>query len=264
MSGINSLNDYIASNKQNIGITKTATRTTVGLAPYSLIDLAGSPGAGVLAGANTAAGGIVDDTFAGIPPINAFAASGIGSLTRLYASWDVTGVLSLYDRIYVAGPYPFNTDTTLAGQPSYAARLPGGSYNDLELWFEAVTAFTGNPSIEVNYLDQGGAAGDTGAIALGFAPTVGRMFQLPLAAGDSGLQQTTRIRGTVATVGTFNIAVMRPLGSARIDLVGQSKNFDMLQLGQPQVFAASALHLVATPDSTSSGHPYVRAQVANL
>jgi hypothetical protein len=141
--------------------------------------------------------------------------------------------------------------------------VPGGNYSGLELWIEAATAFTGNQTVQINYLDQGGEAGDTGAIATGVAPILGRMLMLPLAAGDSGLQGITRVRSSVSTAGTFNVHIMRWLWGCRINAANQGAMDNLLRTGLSQIFPTSALRHVVTADSTATGLPALRLEVVD-
>lgn len=63
----------------------------------------------------------------------------------------------------------------------------------------------GSQSIAVTYTNQDGVTGrTTGTIAAtGVAPIVGRMLQLPLQAGDTGVQKIESVTSTVSTAGTF-------------------------------------------------------------
>lgn len=248
---------------QRIEMVRTAVRTSVAAIPFSVFDLAGSPGAGVLAGSNTANGLVPTDATTGCPVITAFTGANTGYVTRLEASNTVSCRVALYDCLFKAGAYAFNAATTLASQPSYSGRDPSGVYNNTELWLECVTAFTGNQSIRVEYLDQGGAAGDTGTIATGIAPIVGRMLRLPLAAGDTGISRVNVVTSTISTVGTFNVLVLRRLGEARVRVANDQivQGFDLT--GIPKVYADSALMMLVRADSTSTGLPELVVDVAN-
>jgi len=154
------------------------------------------------------------------------------------------GRYMLYDRLFHAGAYPFNAAVVLASQPSYASRVPGGSYAGLRIWFETVSNFTGNPTVTVTYTNEAGATGHTATFALGGAPTVGYMFELPLQAGDYGVQKIESVTGTIATVGTFNIIVMRRLFREHYGhrpLNGTPPRQWMDRLGMPQIFGDSCL-----------------------
>lgn len=257
---INSRDDYIAATKSQIVYQKTASRTSVASVPFSVFDQAGNPGAGTLAIGNTANGTVPTAATAGYPLLRTAAA--IPYLSTVVFRSSVACWIDLYDCLFSAGAYAFNADVTLATQPSYAGRVPSGT-KTLELWIEAVTAFTGNLSVQVNYLDQDGNAGDTGVYATGAALIVGRMALLPLAAGDSGLQRVERVRGTVASAGTFNVHVMRWLWGGRVNAANAGDEDSLLKTGMPRIYDTSALRAVITADSTASGLPSLRAVIAD-
>lgn len=258
---ITSLDGYIASAKQHIVWAKSATRTTVAGVPFTVFDIAGNPGAGTLAIGNTTSGTVPTDAVAGYPVIAAI--NQIGYITRVDAGWSVAGRILVFDRLFAAGAYSFNADVTLASQPSYASRVPGGNYSGLELWVEAVTAFTGTPSFQINYVDEGGASGDTGVVAAPAALTLGRCYQLPLASGDSGVQRIDRVRCTVATAGSFNVMVLRRLVTIPVLLAGASNVLDLLGTGMPRIYADSALYVLLQATGTSSGIPEVSIEIAD-
>lgn len=251
---------------QRVRIFKTATRTSVALFPFSVFDLAGDPGAGVLAGTSTTAGVVPDDTTAGTPIINAFGGSNQGYITRVEASSPVACRLGIYDLLWKGGAYAFNANVTLSAQPSYSARCTFDGvtdYKGTEIWLEAVTAFTGNQSIRVQYLDQDGNAGDTGTIGTNVAPIVGRMYKVPFGSGDTGIQRVDVVTSTFSTVGTFNVLVMRKLWEGRIKLANDQIVHGPDLTGMPQVHASAALTLVVTADSTATSTPEVVIDIAN-
>jgi len=252
--------EYLGASKQVITWNKTAARTTVAAVPFSLFDVAGNPGAGTLAVGNTANGVVPTDATNGYPAINTI--TGTGQLTNVNFANTVASRLALYDRVFSAGAYAFNANTTLASQPSFSGRVPNTDFKGLELWIEAATAFTGNLSVQINYLDQDGNAGDTGVVATGAALIIGRMMRIPLAAGDSGISQINQVRGTVATVGTFNVHVMRKLWEGRVLTANGGDRHNLYRIGIPQVYDTSALFVVCTADSTSSGLPTVDIEIS--
>lgn len=235
-------------------IVKTASRTAVAAIWFSVFDLAGSPGAGTLAGTSTAAGVVPTDATVGCPLINAFTGANTGYLTGVDFDSSVACKLRLYDMLFKAGAYAFNAAVTLAAQPSYSSRIPSADYKGTQIWLETVTAFTGLQSIAVTYTNQDGTAGrTTGTIATGVAPTLGRMLQLPLQAGDTGVQKIDSVTSTVATVGTFNVLVLRRLWSGRIGIANDGGNHGPDITGLPIVFADSALIALVAADSTATG-----------
>jgi hypothetical protein len=258
---IGTLDNYINATKMMLTWMKTGTRTLVAASPYTIFDIAGAPGAGTLAIGNTANGIVPVDTDAGYPIISSFGGAN-GYLSRFDFGSTVACRMAVYDRLFAAGAYAYNADTTLASQPSFSGRVPNTNYNGLQLWTEQVTVGTGIQHVEINYLDQDGNAGDTGDITQITTMPVGRMWQMPLAAGDSGISQITRVRGTTATVGTFNVMVLRPLWLGRVRLANDGDIHDFLKTGLVQVYDTSALYVVLWADSTAVGLPYMTMQVA--
>lgn len=261
MALIASLNDYLASTRQRIELTRTGARTTVATGWFSTLDVAGYPGAGTLAGANTANGVVPNDTTAGCPPING--STGNWYLSKVEFGSTVACRIIVADLLFKAGAYAFNTNTALTSQPSYSARVLG-DYKNTEIWAEQVTTATGSQTVNVTYTNQDGTAGrTTGAVGIGAAPTVGRCWQLPFQSGDSGVQKIENVVGGTATAGTFNVSVLRPLWSARVGAVNVGDVHDMLKTGMPQLTGSSALVMLVCPDSTSLGIPGVMLEVAN-
>ena len=260
---ITSYDGFIASAKQYVSLAKTASRTSIAASWFTVFDQSGNPGAGTLAGASTAAGVVPTDATAGCPTISF--STGTGYLAQVDFGSSVACRMKIFDMLFKAGAYAFNANTTLAAQPSYSSRVPGGTdFTDTQIWLEAVTAFTGNLSIAVTYTNQAGTtARTTGTVALGTAPTVGRMIQLPLQAGDTGVQKIESVTGTVATVGTFNILVLRPLWSGRCKIANDGDVHDLSKTGMPVLFSDSALMLAVNADSTATGIPEIELVIAS-
>jgi hypothetical protein len=258
---ITTLDGLIAAQKHTVSWMKTSTRTTVAVTPFTTAGVAGNP-VGTLNVGNTAAGVVPTDDGTEAPLLPAFAATPY--ISKIIYGSTVACTMRLYDRVFAAGAYTYNTDTTLDAQPDFSGRYQ--SPIGLELWFEAVTAFTGVPTINVDYLDQDGNAGNTGAFACISGSILGRMCRIPLAAGDSGIFGTegiVRVRGTVASGGTFNISVMRPLWAGRVPVAGFTGVDDFLKTGLPQIYPTSCLWVVLETDSTAVGLPYMNIQIAD-
>jgi hypothetical protein len=258
------IDQYVAAAKQKIAFMKTAVRTSVAAMPFSVFDIAGNPGAGSLAVGNTVNGIVPDDSIAGNPVINAFGGGAVGYLSGVEFGSTVACRLLLFDRVFSCGSYAFNASQVLSSQPSFVSRLPNSDYKGLELWAEAATACTGNLAVTVTYTNSDNTPGQTtGAVGIAAAPTLGRMWQLPLQAGDKGIKMIESVTGTVATVGTFNVHIMRRLWQGRVPSVAAGDLHDLLKIGLPQVYADSALYLVVIADSTSTGIPELFLEIAN-
>lgn len=256
-----SLDGYIGSSKQRLTWMKTGTRTLVAAMPYTVFDIAGSPGAGALAIGNTANGVVPTDAIAGYPVIGTFS-GGYGYLSKVEFGSSVPCCFDVYDRLFAAGAYAVAADVSLSSQPSFAGRIPT-NYCGLQLWIEGVVVSVGVPNVQINYLDQDGNAGDTGVVATVSNLPVGRMFQMPLAAGDNGIQQITRVRVTVSTgSGTINVMVLRPLWFGRVVTANGGDCHDLLKTGFPRIYEDSALYTVLYADSTAVGLPDISMQIA--
>jgi hypothetical protein len=261
---ITTLDDYIGAAKQRVTIIKTATRPTILVIPFSMMDIAGSPGASPLAVGNTANGIVPTDLAANYPILNDFGVGNTGYLSGVDFANTVACRLAVFDTIFSAGAYPFNANVTLASQPSYSSRVIAGDYKGLELWMEAASSFVNSQTITVTYTNQDGVTGQTtGAIATGVNPTIGRMLQLPLQTGDTGIQAIESVLSSGSTAGTFNIHVLRRLWMARVASNNSGDNHDFLKTGLPVVFADSALRFIVWPDSTLSGIPEFSLEIAN-
>ena len=265
---VTGLDSWLAAAREGINHRRTTTRTTVALGWFSLFDIAGSPGAGTLAVGNTANGLVHTDATAGYPLLKTFGGGNTGYLGRIEFGNSVAGRVRLYDRLFSCGAYAFNANTALASIPSFLGRVPGGAAADCagctEIWVEQVTTATGNQAVNVTYTnDAGTGSRTTGATGIGAAPTVGRMWQLPLQAGDKGVSVITNVTGSVASAGTFNVHVMRHLAGTRIPVAGGLDIQDLLRSGSKQVFETSAIFVAVCPDSTSSGTPDVDFEVVN-
>jgi hypothetical protein len=261
---ITTLDGLIAAAKQRVQIVKTASRTSVGGAWFSVFDQAGNPGAGTLAGANTTTGVVPTDATAGVPIINAFGGGATGYVTGVEFASSVTCRVMLFDLLWKGGAYAFNASTTGQTPASYSARVPGGTdFTNTEIWLEQVTAGTLVQNVNVTYINQSGTAGrSTGAVATA-VNIVGRMWQLPLQAGDSGVQGVTGVVGSVASAGTFNILVLRPLWVGRVIVANAGDIHDYLRVGMPAITAEAALGIAVLADSTATGLPEMMVTIAN-
>lgn len=257
---------WIASlaNTDEVLISRTTARVAVAAAWFSTFDLTGVAGGGTLAGSSTAAGVVPTDATVGCPSIGAFTGANIGYVNSFEYGNTVAARCRLFDMLFKAGAYAFNANTTLAAQPSYVSRVPSGDYRGTQIWIETVTAFTGNLSVTITYTNQDGtAARTTGAFAPGLAPTVGRCFLVPLQAGDTGAQKIESVISTTATVGTFNVLVLRPLCTARSKSTNDGETLGVDRTALPIVFTDSALISLVSPDSTSTGVYDLVAKVIN-
>jgi len=256
---ITTLDGLIAANKVVRPLHRTAGLTTVAGGWFTNFHVAGA-NPGVLAGGETTppantAGRVPTDTIPGYPDLPWSTLRSY--LSRVGVANTVASQLRIFDRLWVGGTYAFNAAVAVTAS-SYASRVSynGGAadYKGLEIWAEAVTESTGNQAYNVTYTDQDGNAGaTTGATGIGSVTSIGRCWQLPLAAGDSGVQTITNVAGSVASAGTANIMVLRPI----VDLYLPTNNLAVMNwadLALPELFNDSALYcLFMSPSGTALG-----------
>lgn len=271
---INTLDGLIAAASQRVSLFKTASRTTVAANWFSVFDLAGNPGGGTLAGTSTTAGVVPTSATAGCPTINSFGGA-TGYINKIEFGNTVACRFALFDMLFKAGAYGFAAGTTsLSAQPSYSGRVLGGTdFTNTEIWVEVSTAFaTGTAwQVQVTYTNQSGVTGRTSVISAAQAAaalTQGKMFQLALQAGDTGVQKIESVivtnGGTAMTAGAFNVLVLRRLWSqGRVRVANDSDIHDMLKTGLPQIWDTSALMLMVSADSTSTGLPEIVCEVVS-
>lgn len=253
----------IGAAKQSVPWVRTGARTTVAAGWFGMLDVAGTPGGGTLAGTSTTAGVVPTDATAGCPLINAFGGSATGYLAQVDFGNTVACRLRASDMLFKAGAYAFNANTALSAQPSYAGRLPGTDYKGTQIWIEAVTAFTGNPTFTITYTNQDGTGSRTATLAAGLAPTLGRRLLIPLQAGDTGVQKIDNVAASVATVGTFNVLVLRPLWTGRVRLANDGDIHGPDRTMMPELYADSAIDIMISTDATASGVPELELTIAN-
>lgn len=261
---ITTLDGWVAAAKNYISLAKTATRTSVAAAWFTTLDLAGNPGAGTLSPGNITAGVVPTDATAGFPTINAFGGAATGYLSQVDFGNTVACRLKMFDLLWRAGTYAFNSAQALTAQPSYSSRVPGGTdFGDTQIWVEFASASTGVQSVAVTYTNQSGVAAKTTGTVVTVAGTLGRLVQLPLAAGDTGVQKIESVTGSVATAGTFNVLVLRPLWTGRVRIANDGDVHGLDKTAMPVVYADSAIMLAVNADSTSTGVPELEFVIAN-
>lgn len=269
------LDKLIGAYKQVIPLTKTNSVTTVAGVPSTLIDRAGFPVAGSLNPNQTTNGIVPIDTDAGYPVLDAATGTNNIYLSRVSISANVAMSIDLYDVLFAAGqttiPTAGTTTVTLTSRPSFSSRVPflaNGVTRDwsrIELFIQASTALSNHAhTCSIDYLDQDGAAGNTGNVSTQNI-IVNRWLRCPLAAGDTGVQDITgyRINGVASATGSLSVLAARRLGSFRTQ-GGLSTLYGPDYTGLPQLYTTSAIVMVCRADSTSSGTPDVVIEVAHM
>ena len=265
----------IGAYRQTIPMVKTNSITTVAGLPSTLIDRAGFPAAGSLNPNQTTNGIVPVDTDAGYPLIDAASGSNRIYLSRVSISANVAMSVDLYDVLFMAGqttiPTSGTTTVALTSRPSFSSRVPflsDGTTRDwsrVELFIQSSVAFSNHAhTCSIDYLDQGGSAGNTGNISTQNI-AVNRWLRCPLAAGDTGVQEITgyNVNGVATASGSVSVLAARRLGSFRT-AGGLSSIYGPDYTGLPEVYGTSAILMVVRADSTSSGTPDVVIELAHM
>jgi hypothetical protein len=265
---ITTADGYIAAPHQIIPYTKTASITTVAAQRSTQFASAGNPGAGTAAFTTAVTGIVQTDATAGFPTINAFGASATGYLTRVAYSNSVAARLELWDCLWGINVVTTPVRTvTIAGASSYLGRCPSGHGDGARIFLWATTAVAASAvTYTVTYTNSAGTAGrSTGASGSLASLIVSRLIELPLQAGDSGVDsiQTVVVGGTAAATGAINVVVLRPLWTGRVPLANGGDVHALDKTGMPVVYADSALLLTTIPDGTAAGIPDLNIEVAN-
>jgi len=260
---ITSVDDFIAATRQLICFHKLAAKTSVSYYPETVFDVLGVPQASSLAIGDTTSGIVPVSGQAGYPPISNTGAQNY-YIAGLTAASTIAGWIFLFDRLFAAGPFQYNANATLSNQPSFASRLPGGSYvgNGLEIWIEPTVAFTGNPTFTIGYLNQDGNSSNV-TLAPGYAPIVGRCVRVPFAIGDTGVQRINSVQCTGSTAGAFNICILRRLASIRVNVANSGYSLGLFETGLVEIFQSSALYILVQADTTNTGYPTVSVVVVS-
>ena len=266
---ITTANQWFSASRQKIATVKTTAITTVAAQPFSLFGVAGNPSAGTLAVGNTTTGVLFTDATAGCPTITTFGSGNTGYLAQAIYRGSVTGGITLYDRIWGAGAISTNTlaTTTFSSQPSATGRMPDAAGAGCEILIEITTAVAAAATtVTVGYTNSAGTSGRTTSASTtisGF--TVARIIQMPLQAGDVGVQQidSVTVGGTAAATGAFNVILARRLDDfdVRVQSAVDAHAWDMT--GATIVYDTSALWLVSQADGSSSGVPSLSMTIVN-
>jgi len=252
---ITSVDDFLAATRQLICFHKISAVAAATYYPATVFNAPGVPQANSLDIGNTASGFVPTSGQAGYPPISDTGGQNY-YIAGLTAASTVAEWIFLFDRLFAAGAFPYNANATLSNQPSFASRLPGGSYvgNGLEIWIETTAAFTGNPTFTIGYLNQSGSSSQV-TLAPNYAPVLGQCVRVPFAVGDTGVQRINSVQCSGASAGAFNINILRRLTSIRVNIANSGYSLGLFETGLVEIFQSSALYILVQSDTSSTGNP---------
>lgn len=219
---------------------------------------------------NTANGIIISSPNTAYPTIAPFGGSNTGYISALRIasnmSYDVR--YQIVDHLFSIGPFSAaNTSLQSITTPSWSSRIPGGNYNQTQVW---VTAGNGSgataPTIKLDYLDQNGSAANSTYTLPQALNRRAPIWRFPLAAGSTGISALTGLTQTNASsTGNICVWVTRSLISniPAGDLITRNIHGDRLAFhmtGLPIVQANSALALICFPPN-ALGVPVIEVDI---
>ncbi len=190
---------------------------------------------------------------------NSFSNAGAGKTLYLLnvggAVNTVASTLTIMDRLVASGGLSGVVATAQTVNTPALTRRTSGARNRIFLeWYTA----TGGTAVTVtaSYTNQDGTAGKTtGTISLPATVIAGSMFELPLAADDSGVQsvQTVTLSATTGTAGAFGVTIAAVLATVPMPLANLGYNYDAQSLGLPVIENDACLQYAITALSTATG-----------
>lgn len=167
----------------------------------------------------------------------------------------VASTLTIMDRLVASGGLSGTVATAQTVNTPPLTRRTSGARN--RIFLEWYTATSGTAvTVTASYTNQDGTSGKTtGTVSLPATVIAGSMFELPLAAGDSGVQsvQTVTLSATTGTAGNFGVTVAAVLATVPMPLANMGYNYDAQALGLPIVEDGACLQYAITPLSTATG-----------
>ena len=167
----------------------------------------------------------------------------------------VATTLTILDRLVASGNLSGTVATAQTVNTPTLTRRTDGVRN--RIFLEWYTATGATPvTVTASYTNQDGTAGKTtGTISLPATVIAGSMFELPLAADDSGVRsvQTVTLSATTGTAGNFGVTLAAVLATVPMPLANMGYNYDAQSLGLPVVEDDACLQYAITALSTATG-----------
>ncbi|MDE2101365.1 MAG: hypothetical protein KGL39_29225 [Patescibacteria group bacterium] len=235
------------------GVKVSGANTAAGVWHTTWLD-SGFPGAGSAPAAtpgtvyNGATNGSIN--FANQSPSQRYGLSVGATATQSMTLWVVDRLVA------VSGLSTASTGSKTVSSSAIAGRYTSGA--GVQAWLEVTTATTTTAPVVhlLSYTNQAGSTGQVGAqVTFPAAATkLGDMIQLPLQAGDSGVQAVSTLNvDTASSAGAVNLVLLKPL--AAIPLVASQWNERdlVLQLAAlPRIFDGANLMLMFQNTGTTA------------
>lgn len=176
---------------------------------------------------------------------------------RVGAAFATAGTVHLYDLMWACSGFVGNSTSaqnvaSFSGMPSRRSTGLG-----CEIWIGCSSAIGATAhNVTVGYTNQSGTGSRTTVSTAGVASMPsGRMYQVPLQSGDTGVQsvQSLTLSASSGTAGNLWVLVMDRIASFSAPVVNIGNSYDFAALGLPSIADESCLLFVHQGTTTSSG-----------
>jgi hypothetical protein len=186
--------------------------------------------------------------------------AGGGALTyvgRMAMAAAQIGAVYVYDLLWACSGFNSTTLTaqTVSGFAGMPSRNSTGAGAELWAWGFGATGATAQ-TISVSYTNQSGTSGHTSVSTTAIASwPVARMLNLPLQAGDTGLQSIASLTFSASsgTAGNIGLAIMQRVAALPCLVANVPIVQDFAALGLPAITDEATLLFVNNSSTTSSG-----------
>lgn len=238
---------------QHEHFTKSSTTAEGAGTWHSLWMVAGQPGAAATPSANTVPTSATAGSFTFTNPTG----GALSYLGKMAAAGSVAGTLILYDRLWHTSGLSGIVTTVDTAVANSALTRPDANGADVELWGEIYTAIGATAAtLNVKYTDQDGTTAQVGTYAHpANAESVGQMFPIQLAAGDTGVRAVTNYHWSVSTgtAGNFGFTLLRRIAEIPLAATNVAVVLDGFALGLPRIYDSACLALMLMCTTTTTG-----------
>lgn len=180
-------------------------------------------------------------------------------LARTEVTVSALGSILAYDRVWSCSGFSGTVTTAQAvASPPAITRYANGV--GLEMWVECYAATGATAAnITISYTNQDGVAGRTSVVTA--HPTslpAGRMYRVPLQAGDTGVKsvESVTLSASTGTAGNFGVTLMKRIASLPGVTASVTTVADFAALGLPPVPSGAAIDLIHLATSSNTGAVY--------
>jgi hypothetical protein len=157
------------------------------------------------------------------------------------------GTVYLYDRLAQTGAITPGASTQ--NLTTTALTRPNAAGDDVELWFEWISASSGTASnFSASYTNQSDVSGRiTPVLTAQTASVPGQMQPLKMASSDNAIKTVESFTSSGAIGGTGMLVLLRRIAVIAIQQPYCTVSLDLFNTGMPQIYDSACLSLVWMP-----------------